>query len=142
MASYIQLERTIESVIGSNEAILFDRIVSSAGSQISYDAGTGVITFNDVGYYYLDWFVAPQFGLTTDGSNFAIVSSDDSPALTGSSHVRVAQTSGFAVIVVTTPGKTVRLVNTSDNSLTLSHYVNAKAALAAFFIAEPDASTE
>jgi len=142
MASYLQLERTIGGVIGADAPVVFDNILSISGDAISYDPFTGEIAFSQPGYYYADWFVAPQFGLTTNGSNFAIITSEGGPALTGSSHVRVSPTIGFAVIDVTQPGKTIRLINTSDNSLTLSSAVNVKAALAVFAIAGPDTATE
>ena len=135
MVSYLQLERTADGVVNVNDPVVFDNVLLSNGSQISYNTTTGEITFNEPGYYYIDWFVAPQFGLTTDGSNFAIVTSDNDPELTGSSHVRVSPTIGFAIIEVTAPGKTAQLINTSDNSLTLSQAVNTKAALAVFAIA-------
>ena len=135
MVSYLQLERINDDEINTNAPVVFDNVLSSNGTEISYNIATGEITFNIEGYYYVDWFVAPQFGLTTNGSNFAIVTSDNDPHLTGSSHVRVSPTVGFAIINVTTPGKTIMLINTSDNSITLSQVVNAKAALAVFGVA-------
>ena len=142
MIPYLQLNRTTDGVIDADDTVMFDNVLSSMGNQISYDTITGEITLSEAGYYYFDWFVAPQFGLTSDGSNFAIVTSDNDPPLTGSSHVRVSPTIGFAIIEVTTPDKTIRLINTSDNSITLSQAVNVKAALAAFAIAGSDTSAE
>ena len=140
MISCLQLERTTDGVVDTNDTLVFDNVLLINGTNISYDAISGEILFNAAGYYYVEWFVAPQFGLTTDGSNFAIVTSESGPGLTGSSHVRVSPTFGFAIIEVTTPGKTAKLINTSDNSLTLSQVVNTKAALAVFAIAEPRTS--
>ena len=142
MISYLQLERTAAGEIRSGDAVLFDNAPASGGDQISYNTSTGEVVFGQAGYYYIDWFVAPQFGLTTDGSNFAVVTSEDDPPMTGSSHVRVSPTIGFAVIDVTTPGKTVRLINTSNGSIMLSQAVNIKAGLAVFSIAGPDAALE
>ena len=138
VVSYLQLERTAGGMIGVNQAVIFDRVASAGGDRIQYDASIGEIAFDEAGYYYIDWFVAPQFGLTGDGSNFAIITSENEPALTGSSHVRVSPTIGFAVIEAAAPGKTVRLINTSDNSLTLSAFVEVKAALAVYSVAGPD----
>jgi len=135
MVPYLQLERTTNGVIAADGAVVFNNVLSSSGTEISYNTITGELTFGEAGYYYVDWFVATQFGLTTDGSNFAIVTSENDPALTGSSHVRVSPTIGFAIIEVTTPGKTIQLINTSDNSLTLSAFVNTKAALVVFLVA-------
>ena len=135
-AAYLQVERTIGGVINSNDAVVFNNVLADGGGSISYNSTTGELVFSEVGQYYAAWFVATRFGLTTDGSNFAIVSSDGSPPLTGSSHVRVAPTVGFAIIKVTTPDKTIRLINTSDNSLTLSEAVYAKASLVVFSLSD------
>jgi len=133
---YLQLERTTGGVIPVNGAVLFNEQLGKGGTQINYTVATGDIVFAAPGYYYINWFVAPQFGLTTNGSNFAILSSDGE-VLTGSSHIRNSPTVGFAVIEVATPGKTVSLLNTSDNSITLSEAVKAKAAIAVYAIADP-----
>ena len=141
MVPYLQLEKITSGVIDIQGAVVFDNVVSSGGDQIDYNDATGDITFSEAGFYYVDWFVAPQFGLTADGGNFSIVTSDNDPELTGSSHVRVSPTTGFALIGVTAPGKTIRLINTSDSSITLSQAANAKAALAVFGIADQSAPT-
>jgi len=138
MVPYLQIERIANGVVQANDAVVFDNVLLVSGDQISYSTVTGELTFSEAGFYYIDWFVATQFGLTTDGSNFAIVTSGSTPALTGSSHVRVSPTIGFAILEVTAPGMTARLVNTSSDSLTLSQAVNAKAALAVFAVAGPN----
>ena len=107
---------------------------------IGYDDETGTIQFFETGYYYINWFVAPQFGLTTNGSNWAIQNSEDELSVIGSSHTRVSATTGFAMIHAQTQAKeaetrdppvieTARLVNVSDNALTLSRAVRGKAGL-------------
>lgn len=132
--SFLELQRSTDGVVEPDDPVIFDTIVSSGGTDISYDTGTGEITFETADYYFIDWFVAPSFGLPTDGSNFAIITSADDPPLTGSSHVRVSPTVGFAILNVETPGMTARLVNMSDSALTLSPAVTAKAALAVFAV--------
>jgi len=122
--------------IPMSTAVVFDTIVSYEGTEISYNMGTGEITFHDPGYYYIDWYVSPQFGLTTDGSNFALITSDADPPTIGSSHVRVAPAVGFAILHVVTGGKTAQLINVSDDDLTLSEAVNTKAALIVYEIAK------
>jgi len=141
MVSYLQLERTAGGTIEVQEPVVFDAVLSSGGTQIAYNTATGELSFNEAGHYYIDWFVAPQFGLPTDGSNFAIVTSDGA-VLTGSSHVRVSPTVGFAIIEVTLPNTVASLINTSDSGLTLSQAVNTKAALAVFAVAGPDTAAE
>lgn len=137
MASFIQLERISPVgegvVIPADDTLVFDTIVTSDGTSISYNAGTGAITFVDAGYYYIDWSVAPQFGLTTDGSNWAIVTSISGITYIGSSHTKVSVTTGFAIINAVA-GETARLVNVSSGALTLSEAVQSKAALIAYNI--------
>ncbi|MGL5515085.1 MAG: hypothetical protein ACRDBM_17875 [Sporomusa sp.] len=138
MAAFIELARILPVdegvVVPVNGTLVFDTIVSSDGTSISYDAGTGVITFNVAGFYYVDWYVAPQFGLTVDGSNWAIQTSISGLTFTGSSHTKVSVTTGFAIINAAV-GETARLVNVSSGALTLSEAVQSKAALITYIIA-------
>ena len=134
--SYLELAKIQPNgdVIGTGETLVFDEIVSDEGAQISYDTYTGVITFHEPGFYYIDWFVAPQFGFTTDGSNWAIQTSLSGLSIIGSSHTRVSVTTGFAILNAGAD-ETARLVNVSDNALTLSQAVQCKAALVVYSIA-------
>jgi len=140
MIPYLQLEmRTAATQVAPNAAVVFDTSLLNNGSDISYNNSTGVITFSMVGVYYLNWFVAQQTGLAVDGSNFAIVASDDAdgfPGIRGSAHVKISQTSGFAVIDVATAGKSVRLVNKSGFGATLSQAAQVKAGLAVFALTD------
>ena len=133
MVSFIEIERVLpfeESiVVPANGTLVFDAVVSSDGTSITYNPDTGVITFNDAGYYYIDWYVAPQFGLTTDGSNWAIRTSISGLTFIGSSHTKVSVTTGFA-IVNAVAGETAQLLNVSSGAITLSQAVQSKAALA------------
>lgn len=137
--SYIELERVGPQgdvvVVDTNATLVFDTIVSGEGlgTQISYNMGTGVITFLEAGYYYIDWFVAPQFGLTTDGSNWAIQTSMSGLNIIGSSHTKVSATTGFA-IVNAAANETAQLVNVSDGALSLSQAVQSKAGLIVYSI--------
>lgn len=139
MASFIELAYAlplgIADVVPVNGTLLFDTIVSGDGSSISYDPESGVITFNDTGFYYIDWFVAPQFGLTVDGSNWAIQTSISGMTFTGSSHTKVSITTGFAIIDAAA-GETARLINISSGDLTLSQAVQSKAALVAYRVSD------
>jgi len=137
--SYIEVERLAPRgealVIPEDGAVIFDSIVSSEGTQISYNTGTGTITFNDAGYYYIDWYTAPQFGLTTDGSNWAIKTEHSELTFIGSSHSKVSATVGFAIFRAAA-GETAQLVNVSDGPITLSQAVEAKAGLIVYSVAE------
>ena len=134
--SYIELTRLAPPggtvVVEEGGALLFDTVVSSGGTGIGYDFA-GTITFNEAGFYYIDWFVAPQHGLTTNGSNWAIQTGDGRLSLIGSSHTKVSATTGFAILEAAA-GDTVQLINVSDGALYLSEATEAKAGLAAYGI--------
>ena len=141
--SFIELKRVEPAggdvVVPEQGTLVFDTVVSSAGTQISYDAAAGVITFNEAGFYYIDWYVAPFFGLTTDGSNWAIQTTLSGLAIIGSSHAKVSVTTGFAILDVSA-GETARLVNVSDGAISLSPFVRSKAGLTAYSVATQTAS--
>ena len=135
MKSYLQRERTLTDAIPVNGNVTFDNSLSAAGS-ISYDDATGTITFGHKGVYYVSWFVAQQTGLAIDGSNFAIVR-EDGQEIIGSSHVKIAPSSGFAVINAEV-GYTINLVNKSTHDAALSQTVKANAGIAVFAVEEDD----
>ena len=138
--SYYELARLRPSgepiPVAQNATLIFDEIVSYAGAQISYNPSTGVINFNQAGFYYIDWYVAPQFGLTTDGSNWAIQTNLSQQSIIGSSHTHISATTGFAILNVEA-GETAVLVNVSDGTLYLSQAVESKAGLVVYGITEP-----
>jgi len=135
--SYMELEllepRGEAEFVPVGGVVAFDSIVSSEGTMIGYDMA-GTITFNDAGYYYIDWYVAPQFGLTTDGSNWAIQTAISGLEFIGSSHTKVSTTIGFAILNAQA-GETVQLVNVSDGAIALSQAVVSKAGLIVYNVA-------
>ena len=134
MVQYLQLEKRSSGAVNTNDSVDFNVLVQSGGSAISYDMATRHITFHESGVYYLSWFVAQQTGLATDGSNFAIITSAQAgpPGITGSNHIKISQTNGFAIIKTDVPNVTAQLVNVSDASAQLSNTAHVKAGLAVF----------
>ena len=134
--SYIELTRYATHgevvVVEEDDPLIFDAIISSGGAGISYDYA-GTLTFHEAGYYFIDWFVAPQYGLTTNGSNWAIQTGDGRLSLIGSSHTKISPTVGFAIFEAQAED-TVQLINVSDGALYLSEAVEAKAGLIAYAI--------
>ena len=122
--------------VAPGNTLLFDTIVASdgLGVQLDYEMGTGMITFLEAGFYYIDWCVATQGGFTTDGSNWAIQTTISGVDYIGSSHSKVSVTTGFALINAAA-GETARLVNVSNGALVLSQAVQSKADLIVFSIA-------
>ena len=137
MLSYIVLARMLpagkEVAVPIGENIVFDSIVSDGGTAISYDKSSEIITFVDEGFYYIDWYAAPQAGLSDVGSNWAIQTGISKMSIIGSSHTKIAVISGFALIDAEA-NETVRLVNVLSEALMLSHCVKSKAALSAYKI--------
>jgi len=136
--SYIELERLNPHgggivVVPENGALIFDSVVSHEGTQISYNTATGVITFNNAGFYFIDWYVAPQAGLTTNGSNWAIQTTLSQETFIASSHTKVSVTTGFAILNAQA-NETAQLVNVSDGDLSLSEAVESKAGLIAYSV--------
>ena len=135
--SFVELESVVPTngdVVPAEGVLVFDTVVSSAGTQISYNTATGTITFNEAGFYYIDWYVAPYFGLTTDGSNWAIQTALSGLVIIGSSHTKVSVTTGFAILNVVA-GETAQLVNVSDGAISLSPFVKSKAGLIVYSVA-------
>ena len=139
--AFLELERKLPAddsvAINTNDTLVFDSIISSEGlgSQIDYDMDTGIITFIEPGYYYIDWLVAPQTGLTTDGCNWAVQTSISKLSYIGSSNIKVTETIGFAIIQAAA-GETARLVNVSDGALFLSKTIQPKASLKVYNVKE------
>ena len=133
------------SVSGGNpkvlpgEALLFDEI-SSENGKISYDGDTGEITFTCEGIYYITWFVAAQTGLSADRNNFALQKRDGQTI--GSSHFIGSQTRGFAIVEALLPGETVKLINVSSRSVTLSKKTLVKSDLTILKVGDIPAAPE
>ena len=137
MLSYIMLAKLLppsdKVIVPPGNNLVFDTIVSDSGADISYDLNTGIITFNHEGYYYIDWYVSTQTGLSDDGNNWAIKTTLSNLTFTGSSHTKVSVSTGFAILNAA-ENETAQLVNISNNALTLSKSVQSKAALAVYRI--------
>ena len=137
MVQFLQIEKRTPDLVATNQSVAFDTILQYGGSSLTYDVATKDITIHTPGVYYINWFVAQQTGLATDGSNFAIIQSlDNQPRFIGSNHVKISQTSGFAIIKTTVPNIKVRLANVSNAAAALSDTAQIKAGLAAFSISD------
>ena len=138
--SYVQVEKTFGSVIFSHSPVAFDHILATNGS-IELNRLNGQITFHFCGVFFIKWFVVPEMGLSKDGANFA-VASDSTDGEQGSSHVCVSPAAGFTIMEIDAVPATVRLVNTSDNEIVLSHVTKVSAGLVIAKIDDVDAAEE
>jgi hypothetical protein len=72
----LQIELLADGTVASGSNVIFDTVVYSSGN-ISYNSGTGVITFNESGRYVLNWWVAVQSSPSSNGLVFSISTSDN-----------------------------------------------------------------
>ena len=135
MLSYVVLAKLLppgeKVIVPSGANIMFDTIVSVSGTDISYNPVTGIITFNNEGYYFIDWNAATQTGLSNDGNNWAIQTTLSNLTIIGSSHTAVSIAAGFAILNAAA-NETARLVNVSNGTLVLSEAVQSKAGLTVY----------
>ena len=138
MLPYMVLARLLppgeKVIVQPSTNLVFDTIVSASGTDIGYDLGTGIITFNSAGYYYIDWCVTTQTGLSGDGNNWAIHATLSNLTIAGSSHTKVSIATGFAILSAA-ENETIQLVNVSNGTLTLSSSAQSKASLTVYRVA-------
>jgi len=123
----LQIKRTASgtAVVGGN--VIFDTIDFTSGN-ISYNSVTGVITFNEVGRYIIDWWVASQATTSTNGVVFSLTSSIGD-VIKGTSPIKTGDVSGIGIVNVNSAPVTLSLVNSSTGNVTYSTIVPIKAAL-------------
>ncbi len=123
----LQIERTIAGSVAVGSNVVFDSIVYSDGN-ITYNSGTGVITFNESGRYVINWWVATQSSLSTNGIVFAL-SSSQGDFLEGNSPIKTDEVTGVSIIDVAAAPVTVSLVNASTSAVSYATMVPLKATL-------------
>ncbi|MGI6161978.1 MAG: hypothetical protein ACOYJD_08095 [Christensenellales bacterium] len=107
----LQIERISAGMVAQSGNIIFENTVISEGD-VSYNNATGVITFIEPGRYIIDWWVATQSSICTNGAVFALTSSQGD-LLEGNSLIKTGQVSGVGIIDVATAPVTVSLINAS-----------------------------
>lgn len=123
----LQVERLSGNTVTTGSNVIFDSVVYSSGN-ISYNAGTGVITFNEAGRYVIDWWVAVQSVQSLAGAIFSIRSSQGDD-LKGNSPLRTGEVVGVGIVDVTVAPVTVSLVNISTDTAYYSTQLPVKATL-------------
>ena len=136
-------------IVDAGGAIPFDNMISES-PYFNYNANTRQFTILSEGTFLINWFVAQQTGLCSGGSNFGIqferpILNDEpgypgfkpSKLILGSGHVKIAPTSGFAIIDVSVEevaagGIRFELHNASSHDAALSERTFSKAGLSVF----------
>lgn len=136
----LQVQLNLTSPVVVNLApIIFDTVIYSNGT-ISYNSGTGEITINDIGVYYIDWWVGTASALTSQGVTFAVLINNTS-TISASSPNRLGEVVGNAIVdVITTPTK-IKLVNLTPASVQIATNVGHKADLAVFNLTQTGGAT-
>lgn len=114
----LQTTLNLPSVIESNERVVFNNIKYTAGD-ISYNTTTGELTLSSEGRYVIDWWLAVQFGLSTNGAAFALETSQGD-LIIGNSPIKTDEVYGTGIIEVTTAPVTVVLKNIGTGPIYLS----------------------
>ena len=123
----LQIELNTATTVAAGANVLFDTIVYSSGT-ISYNPATGVITFNEAGRYVLDWWLATQSSQSTNGTSFAL-SSSQGDFLEGNSPINTGEVYGIGIVDVIAAPVTVSLVNISTATVFFSLIVPLKGTL-------------
>ncbi|MBP1924211.1 hypothetical protein J2Z76_000064 [Sedimentibacter acidaminivorans] len=123
----LQVERSTAGVVGINDNVVFDTIAYSSGN-ISYNSLTGVMTFNEAGRYVFNWWVATQISSSSNGTAFAL-SSSQGDFSEGASPIKTGEVVGVGIIDVTSAPVTVSLVNGSSSLVYYSPVVPITATL-------------
>lgn len=131
---HMQRESRVYGYVVPGDPMLFDDTLMDDGT-IDYNVINGAFTLRFCGDYFIKWFIAPEMGLTTDGSDFAVAVNGITD-LTGSSHTRISPTVGFTVVKVNGPPPTVQLVSVADGIIELSKVTQVKAGIVIFKIGD------
>lgn len=123
----LQIERLTAGNVPTEANVVFETIVYSAGN-ISYNNITGVITFNEPGRYFVNWWVATQAISSNNGIVFSL-SSSQGDFLEGNSPSKTDVVPGVGIIDVIAAPVTLSLVNTSNALVYYSAIVPVKATL-------------
>ncbi len=123
----LQVERLTAGRVASGANVIFETVVYSSGN-ITYNGITGVITFNEVGRYFINWWVATQSSSSTNGAVFSLASSQGD-FLEGNSPLKTGVIPGIGIIDVTAVPVTLSLVNASNGLVYYSSSVPVSATL-------------
>ena len=123
----LQLKKNTGGQVNTDENVIFETVESIYGS-VSYDDTTGIITINQTGRYFVNWWVATQSFLGSGAASFSLVSSQGDE-IAGNSPLKTGEVVGVALIQVDAAPITFSLVNTTANAVRYSIFSEDKASL-------------
>jgi len=131
---HMQRQSRVYGYILPDEPMLFDDALVDDGT-IDYNALNGAFTLRFCGDYLIKWFIVPEMGMATNGSEFAIAVNGVTD-LTGASHAMVSPTVGFTIVKVAGPPPAVQLICVSDAVIELSKFTLVTAGIVIFKIGD------
>jgi len=123
----LQIELNSSATVNSGARVLFDTTVYLAGN-ISYNSASGEITLQEAGRYVVNWWLATQSSQSTNGTAFAL-SSSQGDLLAGNSPIKTDEVYGIGIIDVSITPITLSLVNISTATVYFSQQVPLKGSL-------------
>lgn len=118
VALQVQVANRPLEIVEHEDPILFDSIVTSTPTGISYNQVTGEITISKVGYYLGQWWVAVGGAEAIPEINFALENVATGSLIESSAPVGiVSQPSGNAIFYVGTVLQTFKLINNSKSKI-------------------------
>lgn len=124
----LQIGLNSSASVGLGENVYFDTMIYLTGN-ISYNSVTGEITFQEAGRYSINWWLAAQSSYSSNGTAFALFSSQGDE-IKGNSPIKKDEVYGMGIIEVITAPVTLSLKNVSTGTVYLSAQVPLKGALA------------
>lgn len=123
----LEIQKTSAGSVQVDAQVDFDTVITSLGD-VTYDTGSGVITFNRVGRYLINWWIATRSSLSANEIVFSLVSSQGDDII-GNSPIKTGEVYGTAIINVETAPATLSLINQSLAEIFYSTQVPVKATM-------------
>ena len=112
----LQVQLSTTGTVANAANVVFDNVLYSNGN-ISYNAASGLVTFQQAGRYIVNWWVATQTSVAPGVISFALSSSQGDNIL-GTSPIKTGEISGIGIIDVPIAGVTMSLTNQTGYDVT------------------------
>lgn len=122
----LELNLLSQGSVAPNNNVIFDTISQQNGN-ISYDNSSGIIIFNEVGIYKIEWIISAQAITTNLGNVFSFKTNADDKI--GNSPTNANQVFGTALLDISSPSTTASLVNETNTNIYYSSTSPLKATL-------------
>lgn len=123
----LKVERLAAETVTASAPVVFDNIVYSSGN-ISYDPGSGVVTFHKSGRYIVNWWVSVPTDVSPTGLVF-VLSTSQGDFLTGDTPDTIDKVAGTGIVDVAATPVTMSLINAGMGHADLAASSPVKATL-------------